>query len=239
MSFSSNILFSCILLFSFEKYGLYAFQNGFELQSALSFSKYDNLASSFRFEQQVLLSLKLDNVTRTFWLICLVFETWSDHYLLTKENICFSGTERCKLMQLTIFLFWGFFKKSIICRLGGILQTIKPSWRYAWFDKYHQATCPASLNRLCSYTNRLLEKDSSNFVSAMHKISLISIYRKSESSNLFLMELIFRYENITLLRWECCNRLKVKLIFSLYSWLVVDVSIRGPIYLLNMLSTRS
>ena len=147
MSFSSNILFSCILLFSFEKYGLYAFQNGFELQSALSFSKYHNLAYLFRFEQQVLLSLKLDNVTRTFWLICLVFETWSDHYLLTKENICFSGTERCKLMQLTIFLFWGFFKKSIICRLGGILKplnllegmrdltnTIKPLVQYLWTD---------------------------------------------------------------------------------------------------------
>ena len=143
----------------------------------------------------------------------------------SKENICFSGTERCKLMQLTIFLFWGLFKKGIICRLDGILKSLN---LLEGMRKYHQATCPVSLDRLCSYTNRLLEKESSKFVYAMHKISLISIYH-----------LIFRYENITLLRWECCNRLKVKLIFSSYSWLVVDVSIRGPIYLLNMLSTRS
>ena len=38
LSFSSNI-FSCILLFLFEKYGLHAFQNGLELQSTLSFSQ--------------------------------------------------------------------------------------------------------------------------------------------------------------------------------------------------------
>ena len=38
LSFSSNI-FSCILLFLFEKYGLHAFQNGLELQSTPTFSK--------------------------------------------------------------------------------------------------------------------------------------------------------------------------------------------------------
>ena len=48
LSFSSNI-FSCILLFLFENHGLNAFQNGFELQSTLSFSKYCNLAYLFRF----------------------------------------------------------------------------------------------------------------------------------------------------------------------------------------------
>ena len=37
--------------------------------------------------QQVSLSLKHDNVTRTFLLICLVSETWSDHYLLPKVLI--------------------------------------------------------------------------------------------------------------------------------------------------------
>ena len=39
LSFSSNIIFSCILLFLFEKYGLHAFQNGLELQSTLNFSQ--------------------------------------------------------------------------------------------------------------------------------------------------------------------------------------------------------
>ena len=37
--------------------------------------------------QQVLLLLKLDDVTRIFWLICLVFETWSSHHLLAKVLI--------------------------------------------------------------------------------------------------------------------------------------------------------
>ena len=49
LSFSSNIIFYCILLFLFEKYCLHAFQNGLELQSTLSFSKYCNLACLFRF----------------------------------------------------------------------------------------------------------------------------------------------------------------------------------------------
>ena len=40
--FSSNIIFFCILLFLFEKYCLHASQIGFELQSALGFSKYCN-----------------------------------------------------------------------------------------------------------------------------------------------------------------------------------------------------
>ena len=40
LSFSSNIILSCILLFLFEKYGLHAFQDGLELQSTLIFSKY-------------------------------------------------------------------------------------------------------------------------------------------------------------------------------------------------------
>ena len=36
---------------------------------------------------QVSLCLKLDNITRIFWLICLVFETWSSHHLLAKVLI--------------------------------------------------------------------------------------------------------------------------------------------------------
>ena len=64
LSFSSNI-FSCILLFLFEKYGLHAFQNGFELQSTLSFSKYwEHLF--IQICHQVSWSLKLDDVTRIF-----------------------------------------------------------------------------------------------------------------------------------------------------------------------------
>ena len=110
---------------------------------------------------------------------------------------------------------------------------------YVWFNKYHQATYPVYMDWLYWYTNRLLGKDSSNFVSAMHKISIFPSTILSKSPDLFLIELIFRYEKITLLRWECRNRFKVTLIFSLYSWLVVDVLMRGPIYLLNMLSTRS
>ena len=47
-SFSSNI-FSSILLFLSEKYGLHAFQNGLGLPSTLRFSKYCNLAYLFRF----------------------------------------------------------------------------------------------------------------------------------------------------------------------------------------------
>ena len=59
LSFSSNIIFSCILLFLFEKYGLHAFQNGLELQSTLSFSKYCNLACLFRFVTSFLCRLNL------------------------------------------------------------------------------------------------------------------------------------------------------------------------------------
>ena len=47
LSFSSNV-FSSILLFLFEKYGLHASQNDLELQSILSFSKYWNLTYLFR-----------------------------------------------------------------------------------------------------------------------------------------------------------------------------------------------
>ena len=108
-----------------------------------------------------------------------------------------------------------------------------------WFNKYYQTTYPVYMDWLYWYTSRLLGKDSSNFVSAMHERSIFQYTILSKSPDLFLIEFIFRYEKITLLKWECCNRFKVTLIFSLYSWLVVDASIRGPIYLFNMLSTRS
>ena len=46
-------------------------------------------------------------------------------------------------------------------------------------------------------------------------------------------------EKITLLRWECRKRFKVTLLSSRILWLVVDASIRGPIYLFNKLITTS
>ena len=89
------------------------------------------------------------------------------------------------------------------------------------------------------YAKRLLGKDSSKFVSSIHKISIFPSTILSKSPTLFLMELIFRYENFTLLRSECRKRFKVTWISSSYSWLVIDASMRALIYLLNMLSTRS
>ena len=87
LSFSSNIIFSCILLFLFEKYGLHAFQNGLELWSTLSFSKYCNLVYLVRFANRFHCHLNLKMSLGFFWLICLVFETRSDHYLLLKVPI--------------------------------------------------------------------------------------------------------------------------------------------------------
>ena len=69
--FSSNIIFSCILLFLFEKYGLHAFQNNLELQSTLSFSKYCNLAYSFRFATKFRCRLNLTMSLRFFELFAL------------------------------------------------------------------------------------------------------------------------------------------------------------------------
>ena len=43
----------------------------------------------------------------------------------TWENICFSGMEHYKLMQLTIFSFLRFISKSIICILDGILKSLR------------------------------------------------------------------------------------------------------------------
>ena len=48
----------------------------------------------------------------------------------------------------------------------------------------------------------------------------------SKSPNLFLMELIFRYEKIMLSRCESLKRFKVALLFSLYSGLVVGTSVK-------------
>ena len=111
-----------------------------------------------------------------------------------------------------------------------------------WFNKYHQATFVfCNIQYIWTdYTDIQTdhwEKHSSNFVSAIRKIYFhLLLYLNHET---FLMELIFRYEKITLLRLECRNCFKVALIISSHSWVVIDASIRGPICLLNMLSTRS
>ena len=138
-------------------------------------------------------------------------------------------------MQLTIFHL--FKRYNFYIRWN--FKILKPSWRYVWFNKYHQATYPVHMDGFYWYTNWLLGKYSSNFVSAMHKISIFSSTILFKSPNLFLMELLLRHGKIILLRWEYCNRFKVTLIFSLYSWLVANASIRATIYLLNILSTRS
>ena len=72
----------------------------------------------------------------------------------------------------------------------------------------------------------IIGKILSNFVSAIHKISIFPSTILSKSPNLFLMELIFRYEKIKLLRCECRKRFKVTLIFCSYSELVVDASVK-------------
>ena len=62
----------------------------------------------------------------------------------------------------------------------------------------------------------------------MHKISIIPSTILSTSPNLFLMELIFRYEKMTLLRCECHKRFKLTLMFSSYSGPAVNASIKRP-----------
>ena len=71
-----DIIFSCILLFLFERYGL--------MLHEIVWSYYQQFGLFTQICNQVSLSLKLDNVTRIFW---IVFETWFDHYLLLKVLI--------------------------------------------------------------------------------------------------------------------------------------------------------
>ena len=54
---------------------------------------------------------------------------------LFRENICFSGLEPCKLMQLTIFHF--FKRCNLYIRYEGmcdLTNTIKPPIQYIWTD---------------------------------------------------------------------------------------------------------
>ena len=71
LSFSSNIIFSCTLLFLFEKYSLHAFQNGLELQSTLSFSKHCKLVYLFRFANRFRCHLNLTMPLEFFDLFAL------------------------------------------------------------------------------------------------------------------------------------------------------------------------
>ena len=108
LPFSSNIIFSCILLFFFEKYGLHAFQNGLELQSTLSFSKYCNLAYLFRFANSFCCDLNLTMSLRFSDLFALFLR----HDLII---ICFRR----------FLLEWGFwFRRKFFIFLGECLSKI-------------------------------------------------------------------------------------------------------------------
>ena len=103
LSFSSNI-FSCILLFLFEKYGLHAFQNGLELQSTLSSSKYWNLSYLFRFATKFYCRLNLTISLGFFDLFAL---------LLRRDLV---------IIFLRRFLLkWGFWFPRKICFLRNMI----------------------------------------------------------------------------------------------------------------------
>ena len=59
----------------------------------------------------------------------------------------------------------------------------------------------------------LLRKDSSNFVSDLHKVSISPSAILSKSPDLFVIELIFRYNN-TFLRLNFPRRFSITLMFS-------------------------
>ena len=88
LSFSSNIIFSYIFItICIWEVRFTCFPKWFGIKINTKFLKLLQFGLFSQICQQVLLSLKLDNVTRIFWLICLNFETWSDHYLLPKVLI--------------------------------------------------------------------------------------------------------------------------------------------------------
>ena len=76
------------------------------------------------------------------------------------------------------------------------------------FNKYYQATIVAyNMQHIWTYYTKIW----SGYWEKIHLMSFLLI------TNLFLIELIFRQENITLLRRECPKRFKVALISPLYS----------------------
>ena len=134
----------------------------------------------------------------------------------TRKNICFSGMERCKLIQLR------FKDPEVCCKTYNLyirwnFKIMKPSWRNVWFNKYHQATYAAfnsSIYGLIILIWKLII--GKRFIWFCFCYIFLSTIL-SKSPTLFLKELIFRYEKITLLRSECCKRFKVTVIFSSYS----------------------
>ena len=80
LSFSSNI-FSCI------EVRFKCFSKWFGITINTNFLKVKGFDLFIQICHQVSLSLKPDNVTRIFWAICLVLETWSCHYLFVKVLI--------------------------------------------------------------------------------------------------------------------------------------------------------
>ena len=98
--FESKIIFSCISLFFFLEvpFTCLAKWFGIKLQYfeklsvdgntlTLSFSKYFHLAYLFRFATRFRCHLNLTMSLGFFWLISIVFEAWSDHFLLPKVLI--------------------------------------------------------------------------------------------------------------------------------------------------------
>ena len=63
------------------------FPKWFEITINTTFLKVQQIALFIQICQQFSLSLRLDNVTKIFWLICLIFGIWFDHYLLPKVFI--------------------------------------------------------------------------------------------------------------------------------------------------------
>ena len=119
----------------------------------------------------------------------------------SRNNICFPETEHCKLTQVPIF-FLKFLSKAIVCILDGILKLL------------------SLLEGMCDLTSTIkatfLLVLSSQYVNGS-PLKLNKPTKLSKSPDLFLMELIFRCEKITLLRWECRKPVKVVLLFSSYS----------------------
>ena len=120
----------------------------------------------------------------------------------TWENICFSGMEHCKLMQLTIFSYLRFIAKGIICILDGILKSLSLLLLESMCDLTNTIK-PALFSVISSIYGLIIliyelifGKRLIFFLSAIHKISTFRSTFLSKSPNLFLMELIFRYEKI-------------------------------------------
>ena len=106
LSFSSDMMLSCILLFLFEKYDLHAFQDDLELQWTWSFSKYCNLVYLFRFATKFhcrlnltmspgffdlfALFLRRDLVIICLWRFLLKWGFWFSRKIFVFSGACLS-----------------------------------------------------------------------------------------------------------------------------------------------------